>query len=103
MADAIHANGSYAYLQIVALGRVGYPEALHASGFPYVSSSPTQLKGRSEAPVALSESEIDRYIKLYAQAARNAVHQAGFDGVEIHACKYVVPALVFRLNVNSLQ
>ncbi|KAF8600095.1 putative NADPH2 dehydrogenase chain OYE2 [Ceratobasidium sp. AG-I] len=84
--DAIHANGSYAYLQIAALGRVGYPEVVHAAGFPYVSSSAIQIKGRSEAPVELSESEVKRHVELYAQAARNAVDQSGFDGVEIHAC-----------------
>ena len=90
MADAIHANGSYAYLQISALGRVSYPEITHAAGFPYVSSSPIQIKHRSEAPVELSESEVDRYVELYAQAARNGVEKAGFDGVEIHACKCVL-------------
>ncbi|KAF8600096.1 NADH:flavin oxidoreductase/NADH oxidase [Ceratobasidium sp. AG-I] len=86
VADAIHANGSYAYLQILALGRVAYPEVIHAGGFPYVSSSAIQIKGRSETPAELSESEVERYVELYAQAARNAVDQAGFDGVEIHAC-----------------
>lgn len=87
MADAVHTNGSYVYLQIAALGRMGYPEVLHAAGFPYVSSSAVQIEGRSEAPAELSESEVERYIGLYAQAARNAVEKAGFDGVEIHACK----------------
>ena len=29
--------------------------------------------------------EIKEYVELYATAASNAVHQAGFDGVEIHA------------------
>ena len=29
--------------------------------------------------------EIKEYVELYATAASNAVHQAGFDGVEVHA------------------
>ncbi|KAG9119357.1 hypothetical protein FRC07_005659 [Ceratobasidium sp. 392] len=86
VADAVHANGSYIFLQISALGRVAYPEILHAEGHPYVSSSPTHLEGRSETPIELSESDIKRYIEHYTSVARNAVHVAGFDGVEIHAC-----------------
>ena len=33
----------------------------------------------------LSESDIQRYIAHFATAAGNAVHGAGFDGVEVHA------------------
>ncbi|CAE6505798.1 unnamed protein product [Rhizoctonia solani] len=84
--DVVHANGSYIYLQIAALGRVGFPEILHAGGHPYVSSSPTKLGSRSETPSELNQDEVKRYIGLYAEAARRAVHEAGFDGVEIHAC-----------------
>ena len=32
----------------------------------------------------MTEAEIQEYISAYASAARNAVHGAGFDGVEIH-------------------
>ncbi|KAJ1307957.1 hypothetical protein OPQ81_002034 [Rhizoctonia solani] len=84
--EAVHANGSYIYLQIAALGRVGYPDILHAGGHPYVSSSPSKLDSRSETPTELSQNEIKRYVGLYAEAARRAVHEAGFDGVEVHAC-----------------
>ncbi|KAH7341374.1 hypothetical protein B0J17DRAFT_693727 [Rhizoctonia solani] len=73
--DVIHVNGSYIYPQIVALGRMGYPEVLHAGGHPYVSSSSTKLDSRSESPTELGQIEIKR-----------AVHEAGFDGIEIHAC-----------------
>ncbi|KAF8753501.1 oxidoreductase [Rhizoctonia solani] len=64
----------------------GYPEVLAAGGHPYVSSSPVKLESRSETPIELSQNEIKRYVGLYAEAARRAVHEAGFDGVEIHAC-----------------
>lgn len=84
--DAVHANGSFIFLQISALGRMGYPERIHAAGYPYVSSSPTQQDGRSEVPVELAEEDIKRYVGMYAEAAERAVHVAGFDGVEIHAC-----------------
>jgi NADPH2 dehydrogenase len=35
-------------------------------------------------PKALTTSEIEEFVQLYAQAAKNAVFEAGFDGVEIH-------------------
>ncbi|QRV93417.1 NADH:flavin oxidoreductase/NADH oxidase [Ceratobasidium sp. AG-Ba] len=84
--NAVHANKSFIYLQIGAGGRIAYPELLRPKGLPYVSSSPIGLKTRSEVPIELSKPEIERYIKHYAQAARNAVYEAGADGVEIHAC-----------------
>ncbi|KAH7332822.1 putative NADPH2 dehydrogenase chain OYE2 [Rhizoctonia solani] len=84
--DAVHANGSYIYLQIAAVGRVGYPEILRAGGHPYVSSSPTKHPLRDQVPLELSRNDIKRYVALYAEAARRAVHEAGFDGVEVHAC-----------------
>ncbi|KAF8754630.1 oxidoreductase [Rhizoctonia solani] len=36
-------------------------------------------------PRELSEDEIKQYIEQYVQAAKNAIHKAGFDGVEIHS------------------
>ncbi|KAF8603013.1 FMN-linked oxidoreductase [Ceratobasidium sp. AG-I] len=86
ISDAVHANGAYLYLQIIAAGRIAYPEFIHAQGFPYVSSYPTQHPKRPEVPVALSEAGVERYIAHFAQAARNAIEEAGCDGVEIHAC-----------------
>ena len=42
------------------------------------------LTGKSKPPRPLTEAEIKDYIAAYAKAASNAVHGAGFDGVEIH-------------------
>ncbi|KAJ5808720.1 hypothetical protein N7474_009989 [Penicillium riverlandense] len=83
--DAVHAQGSYIYLQLWALGRAANSDVLKAenSQFEVVSASATKLSAESSPAHALSESEIREYIELYAQAARNAV-AAGFDGVEIH-------------------
>ena len=50
-----------------------------------MSSSNVGLKGTEQAPHPLDKGEIQKYIKLYATAAENAVNHAGFDGVEIHA------------------
>ncbi|KAF8890990.1 hypothetical protein BD779DRAFT_1701438 [Infundibulicybe gibba] len=86
--DAVRAKGSYIFLQLWALGRTAEPETLAAEdpAFPHISASNVKLSSHSASdptPRALTLSEIDEYVALYAQAARNAI-QAGFDGVEIH-------------------
>ncbi|CAK5262275.1 unnamed protein product [Mycena citricolor] len=67
--EAVHAKGSFIYLQLWALGRAAQPGVLGEN--PYVSASDVPLK-------------ISEYVQLYARAAVNAVEKAGFDGVEIH-------------------
>ncbi|KIJ57786.1 hypothetical protein HYDPIDRAFT_103847, partial [Hydnomerulius pinastri MD-312] len=84
--EAVHAQGSFIFLQLWALGRAADPAVLAAQDppSPYVSASAVALKGRSQAPRPLAGAEIVAYIGAYAEAARRAVHEAGFDGVEIH-------------------
>lgn len=82
---AVHEKNCYIYLQLWALGRVAKPHLLQADGgHSVVSSSETVAPSRTTVPHALSEAEIQDWIKTYAEAARNAI-AAGFDGVEIHA------------------
>ncbi|KAJ5888287.1 Aldolase-type TIM barrel [Penicillium taxi] len=82
--NAVHAKGSYIYMQLWALGRAANPEQLKKEGdFDVVSSSATPISSDSPVPRALTETEIEEWIADYAQAARNAI-AAGFDGVEIH-------------------
>ncbi|KAF8891003.1 FMN-linked oxidoreductase [Infundibulicybe gibba] len=86
--DAVHAKHSFVYLQLWALGRAAKPSVLTTEdpSFPFISASNIKLRSRpatEPTPRALSIKEIDEYVALYAQAARNAV-QAGFDGVEVH-------------------
>lgn len=80
----MHAKGSFIYLQLWALGRAASPDVLKKEGLPYVSSSDVQLDGKPIPPRPLTVEEIQEYIRAYAQAASNAVHRAGFDGVEVH-------------------
>jgi len=51
-----------------------------------VSASDIPLSDRKDDPLPrpLTIPEIKEYVSLYATAASNAVHKAGFDGVEIH-------------------
>ncbi|KAI0744498.1 NADH:flavin oxidoreductase/NADH oxidase [Earliella scabrosa] len=88
IADAVHAKSSFAFMQIWALGRaarLGYIREQDPN-FAYVSASDIPLKARPEdTPRPLTVAEIKEYVAAFAQAARNAVLGAGFDGVEIHA------------------
>ncbi|KAF8698349.1 oxidoreductase, partial [Rhizoctonia solani] len=86
--DAVHKRGSYIFLQLWASGRAADPRVLEKEGHPYVSSSPSLLERPgypNVTPRELSKSEIKQYVESYARAAKNAVYEAGFDGVEIHA------------------
>ncbi|KAF9233630.1 hypothetical protein BU15DRAFT_90270 [Melanogaster broomeanus] len=76
--DAVHAQGSYIFLQLWALGRAADPTVLEEQDppSPYVSASPIALSGVPVPPRALTEPEIKEYIAAYAKAARNAVHCA---------------------------
>lgn len=91
--DAVHAKGSYMYLQIWALGRTASPEQLKGEdpSFEYVSAGSVPLPTSTDndatpppTPRPLTKAEIAEYVQLYATAARNAVERAGFDGVEVH-------------------
>ncbi|THU76784.1 FMN-linked oxidoreductase [Dendrothele bispora CBS 962.96] len=87
--EAVHAKGSFIYLQLWAIGRIAYANSLAKEDPSYtvVSASDIPLSDRPTTdpkPRPLTIPEIKEYIALYAQAASNAVHKAGFDGVEIH-------------------
>ncbi|EDR03120.1 uncharacterized protein LACBIDRAFT_191617 [Laccaria bicolor S238N-H82] len=82
---AVHANNSFIFLQLWALGRAATPTVLSEDSLPYIAPSPIALSSQPDlVPRELTTEEIKEYIQLYAQAAKNAVHEAGFDGVEIH-------------------
>jgi hypothetical protein len=55
--EAVHAKGSFIYLQLWALGRQAVPQILAAEGsYPYISASDVPLKGKDTAPRPLTES-----------------------------------------------
>jgi NADPH2 dehydrogenase len=108
--DAVHKNGSFIYLQLMALGRAANPESLQKDGgYPLVAPSPIPLPTKTEderspappIPRALTVEEIEEYVVLYATAAENAVLRAGFDGVEIHAANGYLPDQFTQTNSNS--
>jgi NADPH2 dehydrogenase len=82
--DAVHAKGSYIFCQLWALGRAAGAPFMESKGLDVVSSSGIPISEKSAVPRELKEEEILQFIKAYADAARNAIEVAGFDGVEIH-------------------
>ena len=71
-------------MQLWAMGRVANPKTIASQGFDYVAPSAISIEGKNQTPRPLTLAEIKEYPTLYARAASNAVHRAGFDGVEIH-------------------
>lgn len=52
---AVHAKGSYIYLQLWALGRAAIPDELDEEGsYPYVSASDVPLSGKPFPPRPLT-------------------------------------------------
>ncbi|KAJ7753312.1 NADH:flavin oxidoreductase/NADH oxidase [Mycena maculata] len=107
--DAVHAKGSFIYLQLWAFGRAAYVEHL-APGDPYVSSSTKTLgilfhrdatPRSGDVPRPMTVDEIKEYSELFAVAASNAVHKAGFDGVEVHAANGYLPEQFLMNSVND--
>ncbi|KAJ7608659.1 hypothetical protein FB45DRAFT_1010742 [Roridomyces roridus] len=83
--DRVHAKGSLIFMELWAVGRVADTPVLTADGFPLVSASNVPITGQTEVPHTLTVQEIQEYVQLYATAASNAVHKAGFDGIDIGA------------------
>lgn len=90
---AVHAQGSRIYLQIGAPGRVANPLVLEEDvalfGLPKDSvrfAAPSSIPCSKDHPVPaeLTTEEIKALIKDFAIAARRAVNDADFDGVEVH-------------------
>ncbi|KAF7368594.1 FMN-linked oxidoreductase [Mycena venus] len=84
--SAVHAKGSFIFMQLWALGRAADAAQLKSEDpmFPYVSASNVPLTGSSGSLHPLTVPEIKEYVGLYVTAAKNAL-EAGFDGVEIHS------------------
>lgn len=85
--EGVHEKGSFIFSQLWALGRQAAEENLKDDdpSFSVVGPSPIPRKSKgASVPRELTIPEIKEYVQLYATAARRAVHEAHFDGVEIH-------------------
>ena len=97
---AVHDKGSFIYLQLWALGRAADPTQLQKEfGGVVKSASDIPFEGGAK-PTPLTEAEIQEYIGLYAQAAKNSI-EAGFDGVEIHGANGYLVDQFLQDNSNN--
>ncbi|KAI0058462.1 hypothetical protein BV25DRAFT_1891339 [Artomyces pyxidatus] len=100
--DAIHLKGSYIYLQLWDIGAAAKPDVLEAEGgFPYVGAGDLLFDDHQVPPRPLTVDEIRERVGLYATAARNAVHKAGFDGVEVHSAHGYLLDQFLQTNTNN--
>ncbi len=73
--DAVHAAGGRIFLQLMHAGQVFTTDGLQ----DFVE------------PRALSAEEVEQVVAEFAEAARLAVEQGGFDGVEVHGANGYLP------------
>ena len=73
------------FMQIWALGRAAQVEALKTEDASYELVAPSAIPMEDRGiPRPMTVEEIHEYAQWFAQAAHNAVVEAGFDGVELH-------------------
>ncbi|KAK0460570.1 uncharacterized protein EV420DRAFT_1671111 [Desarmillaria tabescens] len=84
--DAVHTEGSFIFCQLWALGRTAdYTDLKEENpSLNIVAPSAIKLADSLETPRPLTLDEIKEYPQLFARAAFDIIHKAGFDGVEIH-------------------
>ncbi|GAV29116.1 hypothetical protein PMKS-002596 [Pichia membranifaciens] len=90
--DAIHRNGSYVCSQLAHLGRTSLPFGKEVY-FPFVGPSAIYADDANRETAkslgvelkALTKDEINDIIKGFADGAKRAINEAGFDFVELHA------------------
>lgn len=73
---AVHAQGSFIFLQIAAIGR----QAMAGMIPDIVGASAIAKDANAPVPRALDISEIEEYVDAFGAAAEVAVSKAGFDG-----------------------
>lgn len=96
VADAVHEKGCFIFMQLNAHGRVAEQDYRDKDGTgPVYSSSDLPMPVETvigegkvytsppSIPVPMSEDQIQRIVNEFAEAARKAVFEAGFDGVEV--------------------
>ncbi|MCL6730869.1 alkene reductase [Sphingomonas hankyongi] len=103
---AVHEAGGHMVAQLWHMGRLVHPDLGETQP---VSSSPITAPGDAHTyegkkpyvePRAATAADIDRIVKDYARAARNAV-SAGFDGVQIHGANGYLVDQFLRNGANN--
>ncbi|VDC03538.1 unnamed protein product [Peniophora sp. CBMAI 1063] len=94
--EAVHAKGSFIFLQLGAMGRAAIP----GGPFEVVGASAIPIAEGRAVPRPLAIEEIKQYLQQYARAAKDAM-KAGFDGVEILAANGFLVDQFLQSNSNQ--
>ncbi|OIW25151.1 FMN-linked oxidoreductase [Coniochaeta ligniaria NRRL 30616] len=104
--DAVHAKGGSIYVQLWHTGRAsgqkmrGGAQPLSSSSIPMQGNYLDGTPCADEPPKPASVEEIQELTQTWAAAAKAAVEQAGFDGVEIHGANGYLLDQFLHDNVN---
>ncbi|KAK4201007.1 hypothetical protein QBC40DRAFT_278974 [Triangularia verruculosa] len=100
--DGVHAQGSFIYLQLWALGRAALGDVAKKEGFTVKAPSAIAIPDTEGAvtPEEMTIDDIKQKVAEYAQAAKNAI-EAGFDGVEIHGANGYLVDQFIQSNSNQ--
>ncbi|KAI0057808.1 FMN-linked oxidoreductase [Artomyces pyxidatus] len=100
--DAIHAKECFIFLQLLDMGASADLAVLETDGgHPYIGAGDLPFNGRTDQPRPMTIDEIHAHVEYFATAAHNAVHGAGFDGVEIHvASGYLLDQFLQTISNN---
>lgn len=94
--DRVHAKGGKIVVQLWASGWTNDGKA----GIPIVSAGDRPMAEGKPAPHALTEEEIQEYIKDHVESAKMAM-EAGFDGIELHGAHGYLINQFFSTNANN--
>ena len=97
--DAVHERGGRIFLQLMHAGRISHPSLQPDGGLPVAPSAvrPAGQVYTAEGlqdyvePRALETAEAEQIVREFAAAARLAIEDGGFDGVEVHGANGYLP------------
>src|SRR3954468_5903922 len=98
LAEAMHAGGGLAILQIYDGGRIAKPELIGEQSLR-APSPVASLRPGARTPRAMTADEIEGLIASFRKAASLA-RKAGFDGVEIHGANHYAVHQFFSPRAN---
>ncbi|GAA6002965.1 hypothetical protein JCM10207_001922 [Rhodosporidiobolus poonsookiae] len=99
--DAVHAKGSFIFLQIAGLGRAAPAEAArNETGGDVVGPGDIPMEGGA-TPRPMTLDEIKETVSHFAEAAKRFVKEAGGDGVELHNANGYLLDQFLQTNSNN--
>ena len=98
LAEAMHAAGGLAILQIYDGGRIAKPELIGEQCMR-APSAVASLRPGARTPRAMTSDEVENLIASFREAASLA-RKAGFDGVEVHGANHYAVHQFFSPRAN---